>query len=325
MKKNYILWGTGLYGGYCLEYMKRENIGVKALVDSDPHKIGGSSYDIPIISPTEYKSRYGEMPVLVATLHSFGEISNANSDIKMRSFDDWYFEREASHLSSLEFNDEKSYRTLDTLIKSKRNADVSILFDVIENNQYFSVPGFSNTKEWFVDCGACTGDSIERFMLQGVIGHVWAFEPEQRAYEAMKIRVDRLKQEWCLDSADFDLIQGAVGEKSGVVGWNEGQAISQGRCTNNGTKEVKIYALDEYLSGEKVTFIKADIEGKEYDMLLGAVKLISEQKPKLAICVYHRPDDLLRIYSLLKSLRGDYRFSLRHHSPNYCETVLYAY
>ena len=53
--------------------------------------------------------------------------------------------------------------------------------------------------------------------------------------------------------------------------------------------------LVEELGIERVDFIKADIEGEELNMLKGARKTIEKFKPKLAICVYHRPQDLWEI------------------------------
>ncbi|MCL2074990.1 MAG: FkbM family methyltransferase [Betaproteobacteria bacterium] len=41
----------------------------------------------------------------------------------------------------------------------------------------------------------------------------------------------------------------------------------------------------------RVDFIKADIEGAERNMLLGARKILKEFAPKLSICTYHLPDD----------------------------------
>lgn len=56
---------------------------------------------------------------------------------------------------------------------------------------------------------------------------------------------------------------------------------------------VEAISLDSFVSMNdiRVDFIKADIEGAEVDLLLGAYKTISEFKPKLSICTYHRPTD----------------------------------
>ena len=69
-----------------------------------------------------------------------------------------------------------------------------------------------------------------------------------------------------------------------------------------------------------------DIEGAEYNALIGAEQTIKTWKPRLAICVYHKPEDILEIPALLLRMNPHYNFALRHYyisSSN--ETVLYAY
>lgn len=90
------------------------------------------------------------------------------------------------------------------------------------------------------------------------------------------------------------------------------------------TDTIETVALDEFLHGERVTFIKMDIEGVELDALKGAVRIIKEQKPKLAISVYHKADDIIEIPKLIMEMRPDYKLYLRHYSMLANEMVLYA-
>ena len=60
-------------------------------------------------------------------------------------------------------------------------------------------------------------------------------------------------------------------------------------------------------------------------MLIGAKDSLEEYKPKLAISVYHKPDDLFRIIDICKQLVLDYFFSLRHHSPKLVDSTLYCW
>ncbi len=83
--------------------------------------------------------------------------------------------------------------------------------------------------------------------------------------------------------------------------------------------------MDSAIGNEKVTFIKMDIEGAEYDALCGARKIIASQKPKLAICVYHKAEDIIEIPRLILDINPDYKFALRHYSLFDTETVLYAF
>ena len=78
------------------------------------------------------------------------------------------------------------------------------------------------------------------------------------------------------------------------------------------------------LRDRKVTFLKMDIEGSELAALRGAERIIREQRPKLAICVYHKPEDMWEIPGFILNCHPDYKLYLRHYSISYTETVLYA-
>ena len=67
-----------------------------------------------------------------------------------------------------------------------------------------------------------------------------------------------------------------------------------------------------------------DIEGAEYQAILGAKKIIDKYKPKLAICVYHKPEDIWELPWLIHKINQEYKFYLRHYSFGDVETVLYA-
>jgi FkbM family methyltransferase len=73
-------------------------------------------------------------------------------------------------------------------------------------------------------------------------------------------------------------------------------------------KAVKIDTLVEELGLERVDFIKMDVEGAEVDALLGAKETISQFKPKLAICTYHRPTDPIEIRKILSQYNPNYKF-----------------
>jgi hypothetical protein len=67
-----------------------------------------------------------------------------------------------------------------------------------------------------------------------------------------------------------------------------------------------------------------DIEGAELNALKGAEQIIKRYKPKLAICIYHKPEDIWTIPNLLLEFVPDYQFYIRHYSLTCFETVLYA-
>ncbi len=72
------------------------------------------------------------------------------------------------------------------------------------------------------------------------------------------------------------------------------------------------------------TFIKMDIESFEIQALLGASNSIMKHKPKLAIAVYHKFDDLWNIPLLLKQWVPEYKLIMRHYDSTQEETIIYA-
>jgi len=90
---------------------------------------------------------------------------------------------------------------------------------------------------------------------------------------------------------------------------------------------VKVTTIDKFVEANKlprVDFIKMDVEGHELKVLKGAHETIGAFKPSLALSVYHRGDDLIKLPKFLLELNLDYEFCLRHCSPGRAETVLYA-
>ena len=93
---------------------------------------------------------------------------------------------------------------------------------------------------------------------------------------------------------------------------------------SEGNDTVYLTSIDSVVKDERVTFIKMDIEGAELKSLMGAKNTITKNKPRLVICVYHKPEDICEIPEYILSLVPEYRFYLRHYCSVGSETVLYA-
>lgn len=195
--------------------------------------------------------------------------------------------------------------------------------------EYFSTDLFQvNDNEVFVDCGAYNGDSIQMFLnkVNGNFNKIYAFEMDKENFTKLTYMVHQLPES---ASRKIKCVNAGV--------WNEDTTVKYGK-EDHGSKgsfsvmkhdnimEAQAVRLDGVLSNEKITFIKMDIEGAEQAALAGAKKIIEKQKPKMAICVYHRLDAFWDIPLYLKSLVPTYQIGIRHHSRGaVTETVCYAY
>jgi FkbM family methyltransferase len=83
---------------------------------------------------------------------------------------------------------------------------------------------------------------------------------------------------------------------------------------NSGESAIKLplTTLDK-LAGElgltRIDFIKMDIEGAERRALRGAQQILLKYRPRMALCMYHLPDDPVVIPNTIRSIRTDYQQS----------------
>ena len=78
--------------------------------------------------------------------------------------------------------------------------------------------------------------------------------------------------------------------------------------------EMETTTLDDFVRERKIAkidFIKADIEGAERNMLLGARWVLKNFAPKLSICTYHLPDDPKVLAKIITDANPRYKISQR--------------
>lgn len=186
--------------------------------------------------------------------------------------------------------------------------------------QYFEKPiVLPSENEIFVDggCFNCGTSLLFRKWCDQKYEKIYAFEPDKLNYEKCKkiIQLNKLDR--------IELINAGLWSKKDVLLFN-GDKGAGSSFSETGTCSVNVVGLDEILNGKKATFIKMDIEGSELEALKGAKNTIVNYRPRLAICIYHKPEDILEIPLYLQSLVPDYKLYIRHYSNYSDETVLYA-
>ncbi len=189
----------------------------------------------------------------------------------------------------------------------------SIFFD------YWEPDIFPNNQgDVLVDVGAYVGDSIAQYVQVYGSGYkrIYAYEVSPDVCETMRANMDKLGLH------DVVIRNKGAGAQHGELFLSRSASdasANQLTADRDAGQRIETVPLDEDLP-EPVTFLKMDIEGAEWDTLLGCEKIISEQHPKLAICVYHGYDDLWRIPALIESMYPDYEFYLRHYGGNLIPT-----
>ncbi|ADQ45926.1 methyltransferase FkbM family [Caldicellulosiruptor kronotskyensis 2002] len=171
----------------------------------------------------------------------------------------------------------------------------------------------------FVDCGAYDGDTA--YMLNKVVGQfdkIALFEPDMDNFKKLS---DKIKK-YPIAKEHF-LFPCGVWRETALVRFSAGkQSISA--ISEDGNVYIQCVALDDILIDFAPTFIKMDIEGAEYEALIGAESIIKKYSPDLAISVYHKIEHIWEIPYLIKKINPNYKLYLRTHGLYGMETVLYA-
>lgn len=242
-------------------------------------------------------------------------------DIYLKSNNDGSLDKNLKKTLEL-LSDEESKTILTNRVKTLLTGDYTFLdSNHVTEDEYYSSSIFSLTdKEVYFDCGAFDGDSLLAFhnFTKGKYKSVICFEPDKKNYLKILSLVNELKQENVIAKNE------AIGSESKQV-WFSSSGTEASKVSNDGCGEsINQIKLDEYFD-YLPTFIKMDIEGYEIGALQGAKRIITTLKPKLAICIYHKPFDLFDIPLFLHSLVPEYKFKVRQHEKGFYGTVLYAY
>jgi FkbM family methyltransferase len=217
------------------------------------------------------------------------------------------------------FSDEASRELFNSIVQFRLTGDYTILRAPRFEDQYFpgDIPAWTLPLR-LADCGAYDGDTVRELARRQLpVEALAAFEPDAANFAKLAQTAREL-----LPHATASLIPCGVAATTSQVRFTSGLGSSSA-VSENGDTVIQCVALDEALAAFRPNLIKMDIEGAEYDALLGACGLISKHRPGLAISVYHRAEHLWTIPLLVQSwLRGG-RHYLRSHAHTGFELIYY--
>ena len=175
----------------------------------------------------------------------------------------------------------------------------------------------------FIDCGAYTGDTISLFLEASRIQpkKVIAYEPEPQSFGYLEKYLAETNVGY---EAHMKGLAAYCNKRTLRV--EDVYSAFTEKPNHSGDIEVESVCLDDIEPSivDADIIIKMDIEGEEYDALLGARQIITKHRPRLAICLYHKVEDFVRIAELLYSLQPDYKFHVKHQSTGRTDTILFA-
>ena len=209
--------------------------------------------------------------------------------------------------------DEESRRVYDSVIDFKLSGDVKFLREThCDFSEVYRLLG-AEKFERIADLGAYNGDTLREISpfapnLESAI----AFEPDRRNHKKLseyaegeeRFKITPVKAAaW--SGKDVLLFDGSGNRNSTL--------ISAGIEVNRPPKTVEVDAesLDNVLGGERVDYIKFDVEGAEKEAIEGAFETIEKYRPALMISLYHRSEDVFALPLMIHEKFPDYKFYIR--------------
>lgn len=353
--KTIFMWGAGNVCSHFLQHLKK-SLPVQGIVDVNSALSGGSICGIPIYTPVEtdaakgLKLRHGEREYLCLSsedavfiittyvyyvtvkkyLESLGFETMFAYDMREYTEVDWSalcrihydvpWQEKSAKIRAARgvLADETSVEIFDALLERRRAGGYDCTDLRSKYPQYLEMDLVPfGREETIIDCGAFLGGALALFEKHlGSWKMFHCFEPDADNF--------RILQDTCKNYERTMPHCVAVGNCDGQARFSQGaNAGGELQREGEGGQRIEVCRLDS-LQLPEVTYITADIEGSEMAMLEGARRTIERHCPKLAVCVYHKAEDLWEIPLWLKTANPAYRIYLRHYGETAVDTVAYA-
>lgn len=335
-KKNIVLFGAAEYGKIICDFLLDNQIHPLCYSDNSIEKIGGTWNGLKIIAPDKISKNY----FVVITCNAFREITNQLKEYGLQEDHIFFFDVKwlvypngkgsfiLEHINDFEkvykyLSDKKSQQVFLNLLNYKLTYKTEYVRAVADEGQYFDPDLVKLSKETvFIDAGSYIGDTLKEFVKYstGEYNKIICMEPIKSNIKILQDEISKHKYH------DVEVFEVGASDRRKTVYFDSKNGMSS-RVSEIGDVKVECESIDwicENNGYEHIDFIKMDIEGSEYDALMGAKNVIQKWHPLLAICVYHKEDDFYVIPNLIKTLYSEYKIYFRQYELSDEETVCYA-
>jgi FkbM family methyltransferase len=333
-----VLFGAGRLGRKTAAALRMAGITPLAFADSDPGLQGKAIEGIRVASPLEAAKRWGAEALFVVTTFrpdqggvgarlaelaalgcrhtaSFlplawkceGILPHFGADLPSRLLGS---AAELARVACL-WDDEASRRTFEGELKWRLRGQFDKGADPAPD-QYFPRDILRPlADESFIDGGAYDGDTLRK--APWPLGRVIAIEPDPASTARLRSVADK----------KLEVHEVLLGRAPGVACFN-GTGTMESKRSRSGSLEVPVTTIDRLAAEARPTFIKLDVEGDELEALEGGRQTLQRAQPAVAVCLYHRPEDLWTIPLFLHETLPAHRIYLRAHAWDGFELVVYA-
>lgn len=320
--KPVVLYGMGDGADKVLEAFEKFSIKAVAVMASDDFVRGQSFHGFTVKKLSELESELGEFNIALCFASQLDGVMNTIKAVAKKHttlvppvpvfgdkiFDEDFIRDNGVMIEQVEnlFADKTSREVYRGVLRFYYTGELSLLDEITtQKDEAFNNILRLGDNEVYVDLGAYNGDTIDEFLHYsgGKYKKIIALEPNGKNFEKLKSHCGAMEhtQLWQLGAYSHSTVL-TFNNKTG-----RNSAIAESGV------QTRVCDVDTLLAGMAATYVKADVEGADFETLLGMEKTLKVFKPKLNISAYHRFEDIFRLPLFIKRLNPDYKIYLRHH------------
>ena len=319
------VYGMGNGADKLFRRFEKYGIKVAEVFASDGFVRGHSFRGFKVKSFSEIKATYPEFVIVLSFASNRKEVVDMLSDIDEKyemyvpdmpvADEDEYFDREFynSHYEDILrvrelFADGRSREIYSAVINYRLSGKMKYLLAAItEKEEMYSL---ISEKEigTVIDLGAYNGDTArEAIEYFPSLKKIYAVEPDPKNYKRL------LKfSEKC--ECDIETVCAAAWSECGSGGFsgsgNRNSSISSTASYQHKELDTELVTVDSLCSGT-VDYIKYDVEGAEYEVLVGSIETVKRESPALLVSLYHRSRDIFSLPNFVSRNFKGYKLYLR--------------
>ena len=314
-----VLYGMGDGGDKLIAQCEKRGIAVSGVFASDGFVRGQSFHGFRVTDYAGAKERFGRMNVLLAFATDLdpvmANIDRIDAEMPLYApdlpvagetvFDAAFYEEHRTEHEAARalFSDPASLDLFDRIVNYRLTGKLSYLRpDRSPEGAWEGLPDPTSFRT-AIDLGAYTGDTAKILASRApALEKLICVEPDPKTCGKLAVNTASLP---------VVPVNAAAWSGAGEMTFSRGGSRSSRLGVGKGkTVTVRTLRPDSLLAeGERCDFIKYDVEGAEYEAILGSERFIREGTALYA-ALYHRPEDLFRLPLLIAGMNPEYVFRL---------------
>ena len=322
--KKIVMYGMGNGADKILAVCDRYGIEVSDFFASDGFVRGHSFHGRTVLSYTQVKEKYGAENIIV--LLSFasslpdvlalfdrvdGECEMYAPDVPVcgdELFDLEFFRASREKIERVYslLADDESKAIYENVIRYKLSGKICYLREAVSDRD--AVWAMLGGIEKAADLGAYNGDTArELISYRPDVKEIIAVEPDRRNFRKLSDYASTV------ETPTIRTVNAAAWSHADTLIFADSGNRNSGAFASGKKIEVTALSLDSLLDGDRVDYIKYDVEGAEKEAIEGSRRAILDHRPALLVSVYHRSEDIFALPLQICEIRPDYKLYLRRY------------